>query len=698
MKKTFIAIVSLMALPVYAQSLLGTLNKHQSSLQPPETEETSPSRTSRSSRDEAGPITDISSTSAGLCEADEQTSLPLAYITSLIQSQEGKLDIGFDPREGSLKISAPDMISNCSSMLEWKLRAQTLDGKNTYAVEVKLKKTICDADTGSCKYKIAMVEDGVFKEHKEMDFKPTLKGFEECLQKSGVVSEGKVNPKAIYSAPLMEKFKDVKQSGKLLFVSNGPSSALVKAKYGSFDTINKCDHYEAIHPEVKALLSLEDEERQRLDAEASKLKNCGINEYHKVADFIEKYEGYASVLGKVRDNLILEAAKKSAKAIQEGKYTDEDLKVIEDFSRYMVEPKIAEANALYAEMLELEGDAKKDKQTQLKGVLAEIATLSKSPYYLPAHTTKLVKDGKFEEAEKLHTMGLTISAHRRLGFKENNLIITPEVAMLRVAQGKASFEADLEIQKERYQIRTGQITGQSDLYNQLASRMRRNIEVRTENFHEEIRLEYARVQPGGYCYAYFRNLQKCSQDSVQRIQELQNLLNHYNKVDSERAAEYDAKAKDYGALEAEGRRYIAVQNGEDYEEEVPQEVATPVDTTVPTPRPNNGSNGVYTFDYNQPNRPQQQPSAPQQGYPQYFQQNPYQPQQQSFWGQQMQQPYMGQQAYGYGMQNGMGMNGGYSFNWGGQAQQQQPMYGQPQQQGYWGQPYSAYNMYSMYGR
>lgn len=694
MKKTCIAIVSLMALPVYAQSLLGTLNKHQNSLETPGSVVTS----SGTNREEVGPIAETSSVSGGLCEENDQTSLPLAYVTSLIQSKEAKLGIEFDPRSGSLNISAPDMISNCSSMVEWKLKAQQLDGKNTYAVEVKLKDGEDCSELG-CKYKVAQVEDGAFKEHKEMVFKPTLKGFEECLQKSGVITEGKVNPKAIYSAPLMEKFEGVKDSGELLFVSHGPSSALVKAKYGSFASINKCDHYEAIHPDVKALLSLEDEERQRLDAEASKLKNCGINEYHKVADFIEKYEDYASVLGKVRDNLILEAAKKSALAIQEGKYTDEDLKVIEDFNRYMVEPKIAEANALYAEMLELEGDAKKDKQTQLKGVLAEIATLSKKPYYLTAHTNRLVRDGKFEEAEKLNTMALTIDAHRRLGFKENNLVITPEVAMLRVAQGKASFEADLEIQKERYQIRTGQITGQSDLYNQLASRMRSNVEVRTENFHEEIRLEYARVQPGGYCYAYFRNQQKCTQDSIQRIQELQNLLNHYNKIDSERAAEYDAKAKDYGELEAEGRRYIAVQNGEEYEEEVPQEVATPVDTTVPTPRPNNGSNGVYTFDYNQPNMPQQQPQRPQQGYPQYFQQNPYRPQQQSFWGSNQQpQPYMGQQAYGYGMQNNMGLSGGYNFNWGGQGYQQQQMYGQPQQQGYWGQPYSAYNMYSMYGR
>lgn len=687
MKKTYIAVLSLLALPLHAQSLLGTLNKHQESLR-------SPTTTSEVSQEaETTVASESSSTSSGRCEENDQKSLPLAYVTSLLQARDAKLDIAYDPRSATLKISAPDMISNCSSMVEWSLRDQQVSGQRTYSVEVKLKDGE-DCSEEGCKYKVAHVENGSFKEHKELILKPTLKGFEECLQKSGVITEGKVNSGAIYSAPLMEKFKGVKDSGNIKFVSSGPSSALVKAKYGSFSHIDKCDHYEAIHPQWSTLLSWEDEERQRLDTEAAKLKNCDISEYHKVADFIEKYEGYAAILGEVRDNLILESAKKSAKAIEEGKYTEEDMKVIEDFDRYIVQPKIQLANALYEQMLNLEGDSKIAKQAELKQVLSEIDALSKKPYFLSSHTLKLIKDGRFEDAQKLEAVKLTLATYKDLGFKKNNVVITPEIAMNKIAVGRANFAADLEKEKERYEIRTGQVTGQADFYYNLSKQLRRNIEARTNNYTEEMKLEYARVQPGGYCTAYFRNYQKCADDSLQRLQELQNLLKHYNKIDAERAEEYDGKAKEYEALENEGRRYIATQNGEDVGDE-PRREEPPVDTVRPAPRDNNGEGGVYNFNYNQPNMPQpQQPQQPQQG----FYQQPQMGYQQSF-----QQPFMGQQAYGYaGNQYGMqyGMGGGYNFNWQGQGQQMmqnpQQMYGLPQQQGYWGQPYSAYNQYSMY--
>jgi hypothetical protein len=48
--------------------------------------------------------------------------LPLAYVTSLIQQKNAALDITHDPRSGTLTIAAEDMIGNCSSMLEWKLK------------------------------------------------------------------------------------------------------------------------------------------------------------------------------------------------------------------------------------------------------------------------------------------------------------------------------------------------------------------------------------------------------------------------------------------------------------------------------------------------------------------------------------------------------------------------------------------------
>lgn len=728
MNKTLLFLLSLVALPVYGQGIWGTLNQHQDALEG-QSGANGGTAAVKKPGSEVKTSSVSTSVSGGKCEENDQTSLPLAYVTSLIQSKNARLEVDYDPRKGTVSISAPDMISNCSSMLQWNLKEQVIGGKKAYAVEVKLH-TCAEPEEGLCEYKVAKVEGGAFKEWERMKLKPTLAGFEECLKRSGVVDGSKVNSSAIYSTPLMEKFNDVYDSGKLLFVSHGPNSAQVKAKYGSFNTIDKCDHFETIHPDVKFIVSSQDEEKERLDAEATKLKSCGIKEYSKVADFIEKYENYSAELTDVRDKLILEAAKKAAKNFDDGKFSEEDIRIMADFEKYIVQPKVAKARQLYLELTTLQGEEADAKRAELVAVEDELKALNTKPYFLASHTMKLIHDGRFDDADNLNTMKLTLDAYSRLGTKVNNVVQTPDHAASRVASQRQVFLNDLESEKENYALRTGQITGKEDHYRGLARSMRFNIETRTANFNDEIQEEYQRMQPGGYCYAYFRNTQKCIQDSMERVQELTELLKHYNKVDSERAAEYDAQADAYGKLEAEGRRYIAAQNGEEPPPEKPVEQAKTTDTTVPARRtPEN----AYSFQYN-PQSAQQMPPQ-QSGYNPYQQQNPlmmgYQMGQGMYGGyQQQQQPFMGMQSYngmgGYNSYGGYpGMGGGYSFNWGGGAGgMQQPMgnytpygmqgqpygmtgpsgyganggYGMPGQGGFWAQPYGAYNMYSMYGR
>ena len=689
MKKFSILLLSMATLPAYAQVILGSLNSYQETLEPKHVSRAGDSGSSTTVGSSSKPVPEVkpsggaSSTTNNKCEENDQTSLPLSYITSLIMEKDGKLDLVHDPRQGTLTVKSPDMISNCSSMLDWKLKQPEIQGKKAYAIEVKFNSSGECSDQG-CKYKVAKVKNGEFEKYEEMVFKPTLKGFEECLQKSGVIVNGKVDPKAIYSSQANEKFSGIEQSGRLLFLSHGPSSPMVKAKYGKFEAVDRCDYYEEAHPQVKNLLTLADEERERLDAEAAKLKDCPINEYYKVADFLEKYEDYSAQLGEVRDRLILESTKKSAEAILKGKYTEEDLKVMGDFERYIVQPKIDRAISLYQQMLDLEGDAKKAKQEELKVVLAELATYRQKPYFTGIQTKKLIEDGRFEEAEKLNSIMISLDNYHRLGAKQENVVITPSVAASRVTSARQSFKAQLEIERENYEIRTGQSTGKSDYYAQLAKRMRQNIQIRNQNFGAEIQSEYERVQqPNGYCFKYWRNTQKCAQDTAERIQELMALLQHYNKVDEERAAEYDAKAKSYGELEAQGRRYIAAQNGEEVQEPAPKK-EEPVDTTRPQPRAQEaqqapqGQNGVYNFNWQQPAQAQAQMTPQNYQYPQ----NPY-PQQNMFMQQNPYQYYsqpLGAQAYG-----------GYNMQWGVGNQQ---MMQQQQYQNY--NPYMQYNQYSMY--
>jgi hypothetical protein len=705
--------LSLVTTTSYAQGLLGTLNQHQNTIEPQGTSTRPGSVSQSSSKPEVRSSTSSTSSSNLKCEENDQTSLPLAYVTSLIQERDGKLDISHDQRSKKLSLSSSDMIGNCSSMLQWTIKRPEINGVKAYAIEVKIKKGEDCSDEG-CSYKVAKVEKGDFQKYEKHVLKPTLKGFEECLQKSGVIVDGKVVSDAIYSTPVNEKFDGIEESGKLLFLSHGPATPMVKAKYGKFEHQYACDFYEQAHPTITSLLTYEDAEQARLDAEAAKLKDCKVDEYGKLSEFIEKYEQYSVQLGDVRDRLILEAAKKSAAAIASGKYTEEDLKVLADFDRYIVQPKIELARGLYEESLDLDGEAKKAKQEELKIVLSQISSLGQKPYFQSAHTLKLIQDGRFDEAEKLQSMKLMIEHHQRLGAKQDNVVITPGVAMQRVAAGKAEFASKLEVEKERYEYRTGQSTGKASYYSNLAQRMRNNIQTRTQNFNQEIQLEYQRIQqPNGYCYKYWRNTQKCIQESLERIQELQALLQHYNKVDEQRAAEYDAKAKEYGELEEQGRRYVATQNGEAPASTETPSTPAPQDTTVPTPRPQTSDAGVYNFNYpgsQGPMDPQMMAQQQAQMTPQQYQypMNPYANnnmfmQQNPYMG--YQQPFMGQQSFG--------MGGSYSFNWGGGMQnpymgyQQQPMMGQQQfgmqpgfgqQQGYWGNPYQAYNNYSVYGR
>jgi hypothetical protein len=236
--------------------------------------------------------------------------------------------------------------------------------------------------------------------------------------------------------------------------------------------------------------------------------------------------------------------------------------------------------------------------------------------------------------------------------------------------------------------------------------MRQNIQTRSQNFNQEIQEEYARTQQGGYCYKNpFRNVQRCIQNSMERVQELQAQMQHFNQVDAQRAAEFDAKATEYSKLEKEGRDYVAVQNGDP----VSQNDA-PVDYTKPTPRADDG----YTFNYQGYGQQQNQQYQPQQQQQQGYQQNgySYQQQQQGVFNQQnpygqqqanpYQQSYMGQQNYGgqFNVGANFGANAGSPYGYSGQQQQYGNPYqqqGQQQGQGYWSSPYQAYGNYNMYG-
>ena len=194
---------------------------------------------------------------------------------------------------------------------------------------------------------------------------------------------------------------------------------------------------------------------------------------------------------------------------------------------------------------------------------------------------------------------------------------------------------------------------------------------------------------------------------MQRIQELQNSLAHYNKIDNERAVEFDTKAQQYAAMEQEGRAHQARINGE----EAPRE--QPVDTTVVPQRTEDPNAGAQTAATQQSMMPpwmmnQTQPYGNQTMMNQN--QNPYAGmygQQNSGWmgqagfnanfgyqgttGQNfmgMQQPQYGNVGMNmFGMGQGIGMGIGQQMTGGQPMWQQNPMMGSPYGQMYAQAPY-----------
>lgn len=733
MKKLSILMLTIVAFPSYGQSLMSTFSQYQSSLKA----QASPG-TPGSNPSEVKPSSQVESSSVKKCVGEnDQTSMPLNYLTSLLLEQDAKLDLLHDPRAGTLTVTAPDMVGNCSSMLEWNMKRPPIQDKKAYALEVTFKKGVNCDDTG-CEYEYARVEKGVFKQNEKQKFKPTLAGFEECMKKSGVIVDGKVVPESIYPLPVKERFTKVEESGQVLFLSHGPQTSLIKAKYGKFEYQDGCDYYEAAHPDIKSLLTYEDAERIRLQAEADKLKECKLDEYSKLVTFIEQHRDFADQLITKLNGDLAQIAKKSAENIEKGKYTDEDLKIIADFERYVVKPKVDEAIALYEQMEELEGDAKKAKQEELKKVLADLTAYRNKPYFVALHVNKLLADAKFEEAKTLNGLLLTLDSYKNLGSKQNNVVITPDVAKMKVIEGNRLFAEAVAEKMEEYEFKTGQQTGKADGYARLAKTLRKNIETRTKNYNQANMEEAATfMTPNGHCNKYWVNAQKCRAAAEETIKDNLAKLEFFNGVDAKRAAEYEALAKKWGDLEAEGRRYVAKQNGEEAPVEEPKK-EEPEDTTTPS----RTDPGIYTFDFNQQQQGQQGQMNPQM-LAQYQQQmqmqqqgqaqmtpgmyqyptNPFAQnnmfQQQNPFGYQ-QQSFLGQQAYPY---NGMQAQGGYQFAWGGGAQQQQygqypqqqmpfgqyplqqpngfapqqPMY--PQQPGYWANPMQSQQYaYPSYGR
>lgn len=669
---------------------------------------------------------------SGSCEVGEkQTSIPLKYLTSFIREKDGNLKVSHDPRSGKVKISTGPFIGNCASMISLSMTPREVDGKKQYVLEAKIKKEGLECKEDVCTYGFWKKENGQPKGEKK-EFPATLEGFDQCLSESGLFSEkGELVESAIYNEPLSVEFQGIQSTGDLIFKSTGPSD--MSAKFGEYVEKNKCEKFESMTAEGLKLLSYEDEQQLIKDKKKKEVEGCG--DYAKIDEYIEQFQDYSEDMIKIRDQLILESAKKSFKAVVDGKYTAEDIKNIEAFEKYISNPAIAKAKLLYEEASKLQGEEKRAKMIELNKQLGLLAEFNSEPYASQKAFLKLDKIPDFESAKVINRVKAGLYVHSQLGKNdEKGILIDPTRASELVINLKTKYEDEVL-------VRSGAETGRSQQYASEASAIRERMQNRTKNFVREINIDYAcianpsdqqsqmtclnsfgttcerycRDGGGKYCFNYWVvNKQACILEAQENIRVNTARLKHYNELDDARAKELEGESQSYAEMEREGRAY---QNGESS----PGDAPTTAESDGPVSRdPSNsqqgGNPGVYNFQW---------PGPGVQGAQNYSQsmtpsmgpiQNPalnYNP------------GYLGQPGTQYGAQFGAQFGGGmnnqmygqqygqfgqypqygggpgvYNFQWNGGGQQMQPQYGaypqQPQQGGYWGNPYQAYGNFNMY--
>lgn len=650
------------------------------------------------------------------CLSKDQTSLPLRYVLGLLRTKGKGLSVTHNPASGQLKIKGGSYASNCAGMVEWQLKAPT-DGFPQYVVEAKIK----TCGTEKCSYKVTKKDEkGDIVEYELKDVAPNYSGFEQCLKETEVFTDKGVDASKMITRDLDVTLDGAFSSGPVWFGSHGPLASAVFEKTGE----NGCYYFEDIKKNGLVLSSERERQKALLDEEAQQV--CDTKNYKAIGQFIDRYQQYASSLGKIRNELILAEVEKIAKALKANESLDGlDLSVIASFQEEVIDPIISEINRTYTEFSKLpSGPEKTAKQAKIKELIAKLTTYRKTPYLTEASREALIAKGDFDSAETLNNYLLAVSNYQQIGVEDRGVITTPKVAQQRIARSKADYKQTLAAKQKEYDIKNGRVVGKSQAYFSGAKQYQANVKKRTESYTIAIQEELAKVQQGGECTKLFtqQNQQRCVQEVQENVVALKARLVKLNTADQKTADELLAAGNKYAAWEKEGQRVLASQNKDDDEDprdgdEVVIEPAGPINAPATTTTQQNG-NQNYQFQFNAPQQGQQQcdprqppgynPNAAQppgycgNGYPQ---QGQYNQQQQPWFGQQQGSIYGGQQ---YGQQYGqnqfqfqgpqMGAQFGLQFGLGGQqmfGQQQygqqflgQPQYGQQYGQQYGGnQPY-----------
>lgn len=484
-----------------------------------------------------------SSASTTTCDSSDQTSLPLSYLVGLMRYQGQKIEPSYNPNNGKVTLNFGEMASNCYEMLRFELKKPT--DSHDYLVEAKFK----TCGSSECEYPVLVKKDGLIKTEKKA-FSPNFEGFRNCLKETGVFADNGVDKTKMAYNRQSVTLSGAYESGSLNFVSKGPSSPIA---YQEVQTIG-CSLVEQITPDPYSILTKEDRLRQNLDREAAKV--CETNNYAEIARFIEEYNQYEGTLGDIRNRLILKDLEALAKKIRAGKQLNKlEYDVLKDFKDYIVEPLVDKVSELYYEIESLPNGANRDaKVAEYEKAIKLLKSYGKKPYLEMKDITQLENVGLIDEAKTAQNALLSIQVFKDLGVNESGTTISPRVAARNYAKGVAQYDEVYKDLKHEFDVKNGRIRGLSTKYAELAQHHRKNIETRSRNFNQMIQ-EEAMLLTGQdpYCYATFRNTQRCLQEAQLNIQDWQAELEEFNQMDLRIAQELEAKSEQYAQWEKQAR-------------------------------------------------------------------------------------------------------------------------------------------------
>lgn len=635
------------------------------------------------------------------CLSRDKKTIPLSILSGMLRTRGDSLRVEHDIANGRLKIKSGPAVSNCSSMIDWNLRAPA-SGFNDYVVEAKVK----DCGGTSCPFTVVEVVNGEHVE-KDINVAPTYAGFLQCLQETGAASASAVFDNAKVVRQNIDVSLPIANPNGRVNVYFGSQLPNVTPLYSEVSQAG-CYMIEEITRDGFSVASEEVLRSEEIERQAAVV--CRSQDYRQIQDFVDRYGATSLGLDRIARDLILTDVRALADRSKNNEsISNEDLSVIDDFQTGVIEPLVNRMSSLYNEIQRLSPNdpVRRRKQQELTELASKLESYGRAPYLTEADINKLMDQGRFDEAEILNGIRLTISNYSRLGGEINGRRITPSVAAQRVDDAKYNFSDSTRQRRVDYDVRTGRITGRSDYYRDLAAAHRRDIQDRNADFSQRIQEQIARATPpGGVCYRMIlsTSIQNCIQTARQSVERLQRQLASWNQEDLDIATDLDAKATRYAALEQEGRG-VAGSSGEQDQ----TRASAGLDDLEPAPGRNPvraqvdtvSGEGQYNFNFQAGQIPGQQQvpyqgqgqvlgspwgGQPQQGGGWYgqvgqpqgqFQQNPFLGQnfggqatfnQQAFMGQQtpwMQQPQYGlQQQYGLGQQGGgwYGQGGAGAFN------------------------------------